>query len=515
MVAAPRAAPNSPASDERGGIEAMPFVSLKDLLHDSARRFGDAIAIADDAIAISYRELESLAELLATELRKRGVGRSDAVAIASDSSVELALALFAVTTSGAAAVLVDPALTTSERAARCRSARAKALLVPDRLRDRFEDDASPIWTLSLERTSAGLRPAVHSSAARTDEVASAGDATLLLFTTGTTSTPKIVPLTASNLSASVDGICATYALSPSDATLLVMPMFHGHGLIAGVLATLASGGSVRLPRARRFSASTFWQEMIDAHATWYTAVPTIHQVLLARAAREYPRDDAPKLRFIRSCSAPLADKVLVDLETTFGAPVLQAYGMTETAHQATSNPLPVKGPHKVGSVGLGSGVEVRIASGEVCVRGAAVTSGYLNAPAANAASFVDGWFRTGDLGELDADGYLFLKGRLKEIINRGGEKISPSAIDDALLSNPKVEDALTFGVPDAKYGEEVAAAIVLKPGQSATAQELTQYSLDRLSAFEIPKRFYFVSDLPRTAKGSGDRQKLAAMFGGR
>jgi acyl-CoA synthetase (AMP-forming)/AMP-acid ligase II len=187
--------------------------------------------------------------------------------------------------------------------------------------------------------------------------------------------------------------------------------------------------------------------------------------------------------------------------------------MTETAHQATSNPLPRKGPHKVGSVGIGTGVSVRIASGEVCIRGAAVTAGYRNAPTANAASFVDGWFRTGDLGELDADGYLFLKGRLKEIINRGGEKISPSAIDDALLSNPKIQDALTFGVPDAKYGEEVAAAIVLKPGQNATAQELTQYSLDRLSAFEIPKRFYFVADLPRTAKGSGDRQKLAAMFG--
>ena len=255
-----------------------------------------------------------------------------------------------------------------------------------------------------------------------------------------------MPLTAGNVAASVQGICATYRLGPRDATVLVMPLYHGHGLIAGLLATLASGGAAWLPAARRFAASRFWTEMVEIGATWYTAVPTMHQILLQRAAAEYPRTNPPRLRFIRSCSAPLAPAVFHQLEAEFAAPVVPAYGMTETAHQTTSNPLPQFGPVKAGSVGVATGTEIRIAGpdgqaaepgtpGEVCVRGPAVAHGYLDDPKSTAKTFVDGWLHTGDLGYLDGDGYLFLSGRSKELINRGGEKFSPQQIDAVLLSH--------------------------------------------------------------------------------
>jgi acyl-CoA synthetase (AMP-forming)/AMP-acid ligase II len=429
---------------------------------------------------------------------------------------------------------MDPNLAPVDIAARVAAVRAKAAITPAHLCDRFASAGapSPVWTLELRRSSGRVEAAIDVPGTATSVARPFGvtarrpreeDVALSMFTSGTTSTPKVVPLTHANLAASIGGICATYRLAPDDATLLVMPLFHGHGLIAGLLSTLATGGAAHMPSGGRFSASTFWSEMTSVGATWYTAVPTIHQILLERAAAEYPKAHLPALRFIRSCSAPLTTTLLHQIESTFAAPVIEAYGMTETAHQATSNPLPTVGAHKPSSVGLPTGVEVRILApdgrtvatrmvGEVCIRGAAVTSGYREAPDVNAATFVDGWFHTGDLGYLDEDGYLFLEGRIKEIINRGGEKISPRHVDVVLLSNPKVEDALSFGVPDEKYGEEIAAAIIIKPGQTTTEQELAQYSRERLSAFEVPKRFYFVTDFPRTAKGAPDRRKLAMVF---
>ncbi|KAI7865194.1 hypothetical protein BDF14DRAFT_1958236 [Spinellus fusiger] len=345
------------------------------------------------------------------------------------------------------------------------------------------------------------------------------DVALLLHTSGTTGRPKGVPLSHVNLTTSMKNIVHTYELTPKDRTLLVMPLFHVHGLICGLLATLLSGGSAVIPA--KFSASYFWKDFTETGCNWYTAVPTIHQILLKE-----PPKQIPSIRFIRSCSSSLAPATFHAIEKHFKAPVLEAYAMTEAAHQMTSNPLPKYGPHKPGSVGLGQGVEVAILDGqghpteegEVCIRGANVTRGYLNNSEATKDSFTkDGFFRTGDQGKKDKDGYLVLTGRIKELINRGGEKISPLELDASLLSHPKVAEAVSFAVPDEMYGQEVHAAIVLhssapKEDPKRIEQELKSYMASKVATFKVPKRIYVTDHMPKTATGKIQRRVVSEAF---
>jgi acyl-CoA synthetase (AMP-forming)/AMP-acid ligase II len=504
------------------------------LIEDSIRRTAGQVAIgmADGSLRLSYRQLGELARVLAGQLAQAGITHADPIALYSDNQPEFVVALLAAWTAGAAVVPIDPQLAPAEVRARLAAVSAKAVVVPHRLRDSYpaHAGATPAWSVDIDAASnyvalAGINhdPSQREPLApnRRARPVRHPDLALLMFTTGSTGTPKIVPLTHANLAASVAGIRSTYHLGPDDATLLAMPLFHGHGLIAGLLATLASGGAAYLPAAGRFSAHRFWDEITAAQATWYTAVPTVHQILLARAATDYPAAHPPVLRFIRSSSASLAPAVLHETEDQFGAPVIPAYGMTETAHQAASNPLPDDGPRKDASVGLPTGLQVRILAssgnlaaagetGEVCVRGPALADGYLDDPQATAVAFTGGWFRTGDLGYTDPDGYLFLTGRTKDMINRGGEKIAPQAVEAALLSHPAVQDALAFAAADAKYGEDINAAVILMPGQQATQADLQEHCRARLAGFEIPTKIYFLNRFPRTSKGDGDRRALAA-----
>lgn len=275
--------------------------------------------------------------------------------------------------------------------------------------------------------------------------------------------------------------------------MLVMPLFHVHGLLAGFLAPLLSGGSVVAPL--RFSAGEFWDDFITYKANWYTAVPTIHQILL----KNPPPHTKPNIRFIRSCSSPLSPKTFHELEKAFDAPVLEAYAMTEAAHQMTSNPLP-PAKRQPGSVGIGQGVEVKIldqegkevpqgSEAEICIRGENVTKGYLNKPEANKTSFTkNGFFRTGDQGKQDKDGYVFITGRIKELINKGGEKISPIELDNVVAQNPAVGEAVSFAIADEMYGQEVGLAVVLKDGKKTTADELRKWMTERVAKFKVPKK---------------------------
>ncbi|KAL4927210.1 acyl--CoA ligase [Aspergillus undulatus] len=341
------------------------------------------------------------------------------------------------------------------------------------------------------------------------------DIALVLHTSGTTGRPKAVPLTHKNLTTTMGNIQATYKLTPEDRTYLVMPLFHVHGLLAAFLAPLASGGSVVVPT--RFSAQQFWSDFIKYKANWYSAVPTIHQILLKSPLP----NPIPQIRFIRSCSSPLSPKTFQDLEKTLNTPVLEAYAMTEAAHQMTSNPLP-PAKRQPGSVGIGQGVEIKIldqagkevpqgSEAEICVRGENVTKGYLNNPSANESSFTkDGFFRTGDQGKKDPDGYVIITGRIKELINKGGEKISPIELDNILLHNPKVGEAVCFAIPDeGHYGEEIGAAVVLKSGQNATEDELKTWVESKLAKFKTPKQVWIVPQIPKTATGKIQRRKVA------
>ena len=295
---------------------------------------------------------------------------------------------------------------------------------------------------------------------------------------------------------------------------------HIHGLIAAVLSSLEAGASVHC--APGFNALHIFRWLDEVKPSWYTAVPTMHQAILARAARNKDIIDRLKLRFVRSSSSSLPPPVMRELEETFGCPVLEAYGMTEAAHQMASNPLPPKA-RKPGSVGVAAGPEVAIMDeggalvlrgglGEVVIRGPNVTNGYEANPDANAKAFAAGWFRTGDQGTIDDEGYLRITGRLKELINRGGEKIAPLEVDAVLLEHPAVAEGICFAVPDAKYGEEVQAAVVLK-GQ-ATADEIQKFCAGRLADFKVPKKIYLADSLPRTATGKIQRRHVAAHFAG-
>ena len=359
-------------------------------------------------------------------------------------------------------------------------------------------------------------------AAKSDGYAQADDIGLILHTSGTTSRPKMVPLAQANLVASAGNIGKVLSLGPTDRCVNIMPLFHIHGLVAAVLASLAAGGSTYCTPG--FNALRFFAWLDDAAPSWYTAVPTMHQAILGRSTRNAEVISRRRLRFIRSSSSSLPPQVMAGLEETFGCPVIESYGMTEAAHQMTSNPLPPRA-RKPGSVGIAAGPEVRVigederprpagATGEVVIRGRNVTSGYLENPAANATAFTaDGWFRTGDQGAIDSDGYLTITGRLKEIINRGGEKISPREVDEVLLDHPAVGQAVTFALPHDKLGEEGAAAVVLKEGGEANERELRDFVSTRLADFKVPRRIVFLAEIPKGATGKLQRIGLAKVLG--
>jgi acyl-CoA synthetase (AMP-forming)/AMP-acid ligase II len=352
-------------------------------------------------------------------------------------------------------------------------------------------------------------------------VAAPEDTALVLHTSGTTSRPKIVPLSQRNVCASAQNVSRTVAFSAADRGLNIMPLFHIHGLIAGILAPLSAGGEVCCSTG--FNALKFFSWMAEVRPTWYTAVPTMHQTILSRAAKNLDVIRNRSLRFIRSSSSSLPPQVIRELEETFGVPLIEAYGMTEAAHQMTSNPLP-PGKRKPGTVGQAAGPEVSVIDtdgnplpsgvvGEIAIRGENVMPGYENNPKANAEAYARSWFRTGDQGAMDAEGYVTITGRLKEIINRGGEKISPREVDEVLMDHPSVQQCVTFSVPHDKLGEDVAAAVVLREGAETSEKALREFAAIRLADFKVPRKILILAEIPKGATGKLQRIGLAQKLG--
>jgi oxalate---CoA ligase len=475
-----------------------------------------AIILPETNTRITYGQLRAQIQQMANALAAFGISPGDRVATSLPNGLGAIVTFVAASMAGTAAPL-NPGYRQEEVAFYLEDTSAKLLIAPaegmDDAKAAANERGTPVYILEGEadgycRIAGAATDAPQIPPPDPEAVA------LVLHTSGSTGRPKRVPIKHKNLAASTRNIAATYDLSTEDVALCVMPLFHVHGLVASTISTLATGGTLVVPA--KFNALSFWKTVREHNVTWYSAVPTIHSLLLARAGDTRP-EGSEGLRFIRSCSAALPPEMMTKMEEVFGAPVLEAYGMTEASHQMASNPqLPRS--HKAGSVGPATGIEIGIMDptgnllpqgerGEVVIKGPNVVDGYENNPEANASSFTNGWFRTGDQGYLDEEGYLFLTGRLKEMINRGGEKIGPREIDEVLLVHPSINEAVAFGVPHKTWGEEVAAAVTLKG--PATEAEILAFCKERLADFKRPKKIYIVDAIPRTATGKIQRGAVA------
>ncbi len=491
--------------------------TLLDVLH-----FADshtAITIPEIGVRVTYDSLRDQVWQMAHALASAGIGRDDAVAIVLPYGLRAIVSFLAAAIAGKAAPL-NPGYPYEEFHFFLGDTNAKVLLCPpvgaEFARAAAADRKIPVF--GVEMTEKGEVHILDAPSGSKATEPSGDDIALVLHTSGSTGRPKRVPLRHFNLAVSSANIANTYALSEEDSALCIMPLFHIHGLIGSTMATLLSGGTVVVPS--RFNALSFWRTVREQRITWYSGVPTMHQVLLART--HHKPVEAASLRFIRSCSAPLSAETIHKMEDLFGVPFVEAYGMTEAAHQMTSNPLPPR-HRKPGSVGVGTGLRVRIMDkdgkslennecGEIAIQGANVFRGYENNPDANARAFVNGWFRTGDQGYLDSDCYLHLTGRIKDIIIRGGENIAPHEIDEILLKHPAVAAAVTFGCSHPTLGEEVAAAVVLHEKHGATESALIKHCRESLAEFKCPKKIYLLDSIPTTATGKIRRKAVAAVL---
>jgi acyl-CoA synthetase (AMP-forming)/AMP-acid ligase II len=482
--------------------------------------------LAPGRTALTYRALWEHVQAIAAQLNSAGFGRGDRIAIVLPNGPEMAACFLAVSACATSAPL-NPAYSESEFDYYLSDLRARALIVGAGMDSPAVAVARRSGLAVLE-----LTPAQDSAAgifdlripaggiSRPNELAEPADTAIVLHTSGTTSRPKIVPLAHANIAASAVQIRDSLALTAADRCLNVMPLFHIHGLIGALLSSLTAGASVVCTPG--FQAGQFFAWTEEFQPTWYTAVPTMHQSIV-RSAGGGTAQAAHRFRFIRSCSSALPPKTMADLESLFDVPVIEAYGMTEASHQMASNPLPPR-ERKPGSVGVAAGPEVGIMDetgsllaageqGEIVVRGPNVMSGYEANPEANRTSFAGNWFRTGDRGYIDTAGYLFLVSRIKELINRGGEKISPREIDEVLLQHPAIEQALAFALPHPTLGEDVAAAIVLRSTETIAESEIREFASARLAPFKVPRRIVFVKEIPKGPTGKPQRIGLAEKLG--
>ncbi|HXO37005.1 MAG TPA: acyl--CoA ligase [Candidatus Acidoferrum sp.] len=478
-----------------------------------------AVIIPETGTSVSYESLRRQVQTMAEALAGMGIKRGERVANVLPNGLPTIVAFLAGAVAGTAAPL-NPAYRFEEFSFYLDDTSAKVLLVPPEGAEEAKQAARhlniPVFAVQMDESGnvsiEGAPKGVPVNPPSPDDIA------LVLHTSGSTGRPKRVPLKHKNLAVSCQNVAETYGLTAKDISLCVMPLFHIHGLVASTLSSFLTGGTVVVPN--KFNPMSFWRTVRDYGVTWYSCVPTIHQLSVARLNAK--PEGIEKLRFVRSCSSALSPALMEKIENVVQVPVLEAYGMTEASHQMCSNPLPPQ-PRKPASVGPGTGVQVGIMDddgnilssgelGEVVIQGPNVIEGYENNPEANAKSFTNGWFRTGDQGMIDADGYLHLTARIKELINRGGEKIAPLEIDEVLMMHPCVAEAVAFGIPHPTWGEEVAVAVVLKEPQTEAA--LLEHCKLKLADFKCPKKIMIVEQIPRTATGKIQRRVVAAAFSG-
>ena len=484
----------------------------------------DRIAITSESGSpLKFVDLKSLIERVSKQLSGNGINNKDRAAIVLPNGPYMATSFLAISSYMSAAPL-NPNYKSEEFEFYLEDLKPKIVIVEKNSKNPVVEVANKLKIPVCEIKSDGniLSGGFNLFEKSGDYVLPNEDhEALVLHTSGTTSRPKIVPLTNKNIFSSADNISKSLNLTDKDHCLNIMPLFHIHGLIAVLAASMKVGASVCASSG--FNALKFLDNAKKEKITWYSGVPTMHQAILMRADKNLETAKQLNLRFLRSSSASLPPAVFEKLNEVFNCPVIEAYGMTEATHQMTSNPLPPKS-QKPGFVGIPAGPEVCIMDnnnkilnqgeeGEVCIKGENVTSGYENNPDANKNSFSDGWFRTGDQGYFDKDGYLKISGRLKEIINKGGEKISPLEVDNILMDHPNIEQAVCFGYEDKMLGEDIATAIIIKEGMQCTEDDIKIYANEKLAKFKIPKKIFFVNEIPKGATGKLQRNTLAKKFG--
>ena len=502
--------------------------TINQIIHAQAVSQPQTTALLSPGLpSLHYASLGRNVMKIALELEETGIQRRERVAIVLPGGAESALAFLSVSCAAVSAPL-NPNYQLAEFDFYLSDLEARALLTLEGYQTPARSSAAalgiPVLELASVPDGASLWFDVHESKSISEGQPSdpaPDDPALVLHTSGTTSRPKQVVLTHANLVASAKHISGWLSLTNNDRCLNIMPLFHIHGIMAALLASLTAGGSVICTPG--FNAPRFFEWMESFQPTWYSAVPTMHQAILGRCGEHQALVERNPLRFIRSSSSSLPPQLMHELEAAFKAPVIESYGMTEASHQMASNPLPPR-PRKPGSVGLPAGPRVAIMKedggelgqpgelGEIVIRGPNVTGGYHRNPEANSKAFSDGWFRTGDQGYFDQDGYLFITGRLKELINRGGEKISPREVEEVLLDHPAVSQAVVFALPDTQLGEDVAAAVVLRD-DTASEVSLRQFLANRLSIFKVPKRILILDEIPKGATGKVQRIGLAQRLG--
>ena len=511
-----------------GPRPSVPFLCLPHLLEHQASRIPDAPAIlAPGRAPLTYRRLHQHVESTGRTLRRMGVGRGDRVAVILPNGPEMAVAILSLAAS-ATCVPMNPAYGAEELDRYFAALALRALLTQAGIDSPARRAAVARGVRVIELSAASDAEAGLFALAGDDMRASSGgpvqpaDAALMIITSGTTARPKIVPMTHINICSSAYCSVASVALTENDRCINMMPLFHGHGVNNILLGSMAAGASVVCTPG--CDVDRFFGWLTEFRPTWYSAVPTMHQAIVVQARSRHERVADLRLRLVRSASASLPLHLLAELEDTFETSVIEGYGMTESSSSPiASNPLPPR-RRKPGSVGVPVGLDVAIMdergaflpdgrTGEVVIRGASVTAGYDGDPAATAAAFAGDWFRTGDLGYFDDDGYLFLAGRIKEIVNRGGEKVSPQEVDEMLLRHPAVAQAVTFAVPHPTLGEDVASAVVLRPHAEATPKDIRQFAMAHIAAFKVPRQVIIVPEIPKSATGKVQRVRLAAELG--
>ena len=494
---------------------------IKNIIED--QNDNNVALTSENSPPLLYKDLKSFVNKIASQLAGNGISNKDRAAIVLPNGPFMASSFLTLSSYMSAAPL-NPSYKTNEYEFYLKDLNPKIVIVEPNSSNEVVGVAKnlniPVCEIKIKKDDpSGLFNLFNIESEY--QLPEENDEGLVLHTSGTTSRPKIVPLTNKNIYSSAENISKSLNLSEADHCLNIMPLFHIHGLIAILAASIRSGASVCASNG--FNALKFLELAKSEKITWYSGVPTMHQAILLRAEKNLELAKNLNLRLIRSSSASLPPAVFEKLNNVFGCSVIEAYGMTEATHQMTSNPLPPK-KQKPGFVGIPAGPEVCIMdekdkildqgeTGEVCIKGDNVTLGYDNNPEANKNSFTNGWFRTGDQGYFDQNGYLKISGRLKEIINKGGEKISPLEVDNVLMDHPLIEQAVCFGYEDKMLGEDIAAAIIVKEGKNCSETDVKTYAQEKLAKFKIPKKIFFVNEIPKGATGKLQRNVLAKNFG--